>query len=182
MACMVTGHRKIVPSNLVGSPWPGQNPAVAIHHQAVKAAMAQFIADKHLRSGISSFISGMALGADQLFAETVIELQASGMPIHLVAAVPFMGQESNWPAKSQAKFQAILAKASDVTYVCDPGYAPWKMQTRNVWMVDNSTCTLAVWDGKQSGGTWNCLQYAMKQNNIIEVLNPMTLEFSVLKG
>jgi len=173
MAVCVTGHRNIVPANLTGSPWPDQNPVVLAHHRQVKGLMAHWIAEQNLRMGETEFISGMALGADQLFAETILELQNIGYPIHLIAAVPFEGQESRWTPNSQAHWKNLMSRASFVQYVCEPGYAAWKMQKRNEWMVNHSNRVLAVWNGAQKGGTWNCLSYAQKQGRQIMVLNPV---------
>jgi len=113
-----------------------------------------------------TFISGMAIGADQLFATSIIWLKEIGINCRLLAAVPFKGQEGKWPQKSRDKFTEILAKCDEVVYVSDPGYAAWKMQKRNVWMVDQvgkDGIVLAVWDGSQSGGTFNCVTYAIEQ-------------------
>lgn len=173
MAVCVTGHRKIVPANLAGSPWPDQNPVVLAHHRQVKSIMAHWIVEQNVRMGETEFISGMALGADQLFAETVLELQDIGFQIHLIAAVPFEGQESKWTASSQVHWRNLMARASFVQNVCEPGYAAWKMQKRNEWMVDHANRVLAVWDGARKGGTWNCISYAQKQGRQITVLNPV---------
>ncbi len=48
-------------------------------------------------------VSGMALGVDTLYALLGIELQ-----IPVIAAVPFIGQESRWPYKSQMLYREIL--------------------------------------------------------------------------
>lgn len=104
----------------------------------------------------TSVISGMALGWDTALALAALELK-----LPLVAAVPFHGQETAWPNISQIMYQDILKDASDVVYVCDKGYAPWKMQIRNEWMVDHCDVVLALWDGT-SGGTGNCIAYADK--------------------
>lgn len=101
-------------------------------------------------------ISGMALGWDMAWAFAALEL---GIAVH--AAIPFEGQETRWPSSSQQKWAHILKRCAKVTYVCDPGYAAWKMQVRNAWMVDNSTKVIALWDGS-SGGTGNCIRYATK--------------------
>lgn len=115
-------------------------------------------------------ISGMAIGADMLWAEAAVNLQ-----IPLIAAVPFVGQESKWPSVSQDRYKLLLAKAAEVVIVCEGGYASWKMQKRNEWMVDHSDVLLAVWDGS-SGGTGNCVAYARspaaKAGYIIDRINP----------
>lgn len=99
-------------------------------------------------------ISGMALGWDMAWAEAAIEI---GVPF--VAAIPFAGQESAWPALSQCRYNRILSYATNSVIVCDGAYAAWKMQKRNQWMVDNSQGLVALWDGT-AGGTANCVNYA----------------------
>jgi uncharacterized phage-like protein YoqJ len=101
-------------------------------------------------------VSGMALGWD-----TAIALAALELDLPLIAAVPFDGQERMWPAESQAQYRAILARAAEVVVVSSGGYAPWKMQTRNEWMVDCADKLLALWSGS-AGGTKNCVEYAKK--------------------
>lgn len=101
-------------------------------------------------------ISGMALGWDYALAASAFELD-----IPFIAAVPFEGQERMWPSESQANYRTLLKAAEQVVYVSSADYAPWKMQVRNQWMVDNCDSVLALWDGS-SGGTGNCVAYANK--------------------
>jgi uncharacterized phage-like protein YoqJ len=99
-------------------------------------------------------ISGMALGWDQAWADAAV---AEGIPF--IAAVPFEGQENIWPEESKARYRELLGKASSKIVVCPGGYAAWKMQRRNEWMVNICTKLVALWDGT-SGGTGNCIKYA----------------------
>lgn len=87
-----------------------------------------------------------------------------GIPI--TAAVPFAGQESQWPAASQKLYRDLLAKAARVEVVSSGGYAASKMQRRNEWMVDHCDRLLAVWDGTP-GGTANCIGYALAKRKPI---------------
>lgn len=109
----------------------------------------------------SSVISGMALGWDQAFAQAAINAN-----IPFVAAVPFSGQEGKWPSASQDTYKIILSKAQQVVIVSRGGYAAYKMQVRNCWLVDNSDAVLALWNGT-AGGTANCIAYAKSQNKRI---------------
>ena len=101
-------------------------------------------------------ISGMALGWDTAWAAAAVY---AGVPF--IAAVPFAGQESRWPGPSQARYHALLAKASEVVIVCPGGYSAQAMQRRNEWMVDRCDEVIALWDGS-AGGTGNCVRYARK--------------------
>lgn len=99
-------------------------------------------------------ISGMALGWDTALAYAALDLI-----VPLIAAVPFEGQERMWPEESQKHYRWLLKHADQVVHVSAPGYANWKMQRRNEWMVDHSHEVLALWNGT-SGGTANCIRYA----------------------
>lgn len=116
--------------------------------------------DSLIRLNPSHVISGMALGWDQALAEAALNLQ---LPV--IAAVPFKDQERMWPASSQNKYHRILDRCT-VQEVCPPGFAAWKMQRRNQWMVDNCDVLLALWNGS-TGGTDNCIQYALEKERTI---------------
>lgn len=103
-------------------------------------------------------ISGMALGWDQAVAIAAIKLE-----IPLVAAVPFQGQESQWPTQSKQLYQKILGRAAHVEIVSSGGYPAQAMQARNEWIVDNSNQLLALCDPARPGETQNCLVYAYRK-------------------
>lgn len=136
---------------------------------------------------LSHVISGMAIGWDMALAEA-----AKDLGIQLIAAIPFVGQEKRWPKATQERYQRILEEPypmrdhalawqpgnpalkeplrhTAVMIICDGGYAPWKMQRRNEWMVDNCHQVFALWNGSD-GGTANCVKYATKFNRPIENL------------
>ena len=123
-------------------------------------------------------ISGMALGTDTIFALAALEASLLGYNVNLVAAIPFEGQELRWPENSIKLYNHILKHASEIVYVCDKGYKPYKMQKRNEYMVNLLTSDndflIAVWDGTP-GGTANCIGYAKKLNKRIIYINPNSL-------
>jgi uncharacterized phage-like protein YoqJ len=99
-------------------------------------------------------VSGVAQGWDMALAAAAISM---GFPLQ--AAVPFEGQESRWPEDTQARYRAILERATDVVIVSPGGYKPSKFQARDEWMVEACDELFAVWDGSASG-TKNTLDYA----------------------
>ena len=109
-------------------------------------------------------ISGMALGWDQAWCDAGLR---EGVPVH--AAVPFEGQESQWPHLSQVNFRQLLSECKSVTIVCPGGYSPEKMQIRNKWMVDRCHKLCALFDGTY-GGTGNCVNYALQIGRPIDNL------------
>jgi uncharacterized phage-like protein YoqJ len=134
----------------------GHRPNKLLGYTAKAYFDAADFAYKHLPEGTSRIISGGALGWDQALA--LAALQAS---IPLVMALPFPNFESRWPRESQHNLHQLIDKSADIVFVCDGGYAPWKMQKRNEWMVDKADSVLALWNGTD-GGTANCVRYAEK--------------------
>ena len=107
-------------------------------------------------------ISGMALGVDQWAAQICVD-----MNIPFIAAVPFDGQDTVWPAESKKVYQSLLDKAERIVVVTPGKYDAWKMQKRNEWMVDNCNVLIAVWNGGSIGGTANCVAYATSEGKTI---------------
>lgn len=99
------------------------------------------------------------------------------MAIPFVAAVPFERQDSAWPRESQETYQRLLFMAYRVFVISSGRYAPWKMQKRNEWIVDNSEVMLACWDGSESG-TANCVHYAERRQKPIVWIDPRTMEMT----
>lgn len=155
MIISITGHR---PNKLGGY-------KDCSTHAAVKTLISMVFD----RLQPTKVISGMALGVDQWAAEIAVSLK-----IPFVAAVPFKGQESQWPEDSQAHYRELLTQAAEISYISEPGYSPLKMFKRNEWMVDHSDAVLAVWDGTP-GGTAGCVKYAQTKNKKIIEINPKGL-------
>jgi uncharacterized phage-like protein YoqJ len=118
-------------------------------------------------------ISGVALGWDQALATACTELS-----IPWDAYVPFVGQQLRWPHDSQARYHTLIQSARRTVVVSTGGYAAWKLQRRNEAMVDDATSVLALYDGMQQGGTYNCVQYAEKKKRQIINLWDRWLELS----
>lgn len=130
-----------------------------------------------VQCGYDTFISGMALGFDQVVAEEVIRLRhrMPDLGIKLVAAVPFVGQEGRWPFESRVRYTQLLLQADDVVTVSPGGFANWKMGVRNQFIVDNSALMVALWNGVEAGGTYNCVRYARQVGREVVVLSPAEL-------
>jgi uncharacterized phage-like protein YoqJ len=158
MILAFTGHRPDkLPDKKTGYKIP--NPTYLYIYCEISKALKKFEPEK--------VISGMALGVDQVGA-----MVAHRLGIPFIAAIPFEGQEKMWPEKSQRTYQALLNKASEVVIVSPGGYAANKMQIRNEWMVNHCDLLIGVWNGDQSGGTYNCLEYAKSVGKEIYCINP----------
>lgn len=115
-------------------------------------------------------ISGMALGVDTMWAMVGMSLL-----IPVIAAIPDMAQADRWPPTSQSKYYRILDKCHEVVNVSKSSVFKMEhLQQRNIWMVDNCDLLVAVYNGDQSGGTYNCIQYAKQKigESRIITINP----------
>lgn len=112
---------------------------------------------------VKEMITGMALGWDQAVAQACVDLD-----IPYIAAVPFAGQDSLWPRDSRARYDRLIAWASNVEIVTERYEMPVAraLQVRNEWMVDRCQIVLALWNGT-FGGTHNCIKYAKKHHRPI---------------
>ncbi len=154
MKIAITGHR---PSKL-GNDYDLVSPLI----KKIKAKLQDIIDELHP----DYMISGMALGIDTLWALLAIEND-----IKLICAIPFVGQENVWAKKSKELYYDVLKKARYSEVVSRGGYSPMKLQIRNEWMVNSCDVLIAVWDGS-TGGTFNCITYARKQNKTILYIDP----------
>lgn len=111
--------------------------------------------------GFATFISGMAWGVDIWAAEIVLRLKAEGLPIHLIAAVPYDGFEKSWDEDWKRRYHAVLSAADYVKYIC-AHYSRGCYQIRNQWMVDRSARLIAAYTG-EAGGTKNTVDYASRK-------------------
>ena len=94
-----------------------------------------------------------------MFAALVAQLKQKNRSLTLEAAIPY---ENRLKSKDQA-LQDLLAVCDTVTVVC-LRYHPGCFFTRNRYMVDNSSRVLAVYDGRETGGTFYTIGYAQKHN------------------
>lgn len=143
----------------------------------LKAFIVRFIEAK----GITTFISGMALGIDMWSAQIILSLKKDYPNIKLVCAIPCKEQYKKWGKDDIEIYHEILSKADYVYYVSEEPYTAWCMTNRDKWMVDNSIYIIAVWNGEQDGGTWKTVKYAEKRQRIIWQMHPKTLEINLLK-
>ena len=129
-----------------------------------------------LKEKATAGVTGMALGTDQVFAMSVLELKEQGYDIKLVTMLPFKEYSCKWPMESQILFKNILDKADKINYVYSSlpnvGHS---LQKRNEALVDVASKLVCVWDGSPSG-TKNCIEYADSKGVGLIPINPKTIE------
>jgi hypothetical protein len=122
--------------------------------------------DAHALTGISC----LAPGADQLFAETVLELGGG-----LEVVLPARRYRDILPSAASEAFDALLGRA------CRVGCLPFERATPRAYraagraVVEGSDVLLAVWDGQPPrgvGGTAEVVAYARDLSIPVEVVWP----------
>lgn len=164
MRTCFTGHRKINDSyNIFSKEW--EKVAISLNGEI----------ENLISKGCVEFISGAALGTDTLAFLAVQSLKPKYPNIKNKLAIPFKGHDEMWMKENRELLKRMIELADEVIIVSDikeyfRAYNVAQLQKRNEYMVDNSDVVIAVWDGRPSGGTTNCLNYANKVNRkIIEI-------------
>lgn len=127
-------------------------------------------------NGFDTFITGGALGTDQIAARAVLYVRSIPQYSHirLIIAKPFPSQASAWPKHAQYNFNELCEMADEVVIVSDDPYTREKMQVRNEWMGDKGAASCAVYNGG-GGGTGNYVKYVRSKHKPILIINPYTL-------
>lgn len=111
--------------------------------------------------GVSDFISGGALGFDQIAASLIIAKKEMGKDIRLIFALPCTNQDAAWNEKQRTLYQNLLSEADEIIYVTEK-YNPFCMKRRNRYMVDHSNvCICALL--REKSGTGQTVAYARKK-------------------
>jgi uncharacterized phage-like protein YoqJ len=148
-SCCVTGHRDI-PTDQA---------------EYVKHELRQTILTA-INDGFTHFISGFAECADLFFADIVVELKADNPGITLEAAIPY---RKRLDAKDK-EFQRLIKLCDKVTVVTEK-YSPNCYMTRNLYLLNNSERVIAVYDGREKGGTAFTVRQAKTKDKEIFVVD-----------
>jgi len=138
--CCITGHRDI--------------PQKEINH--IKTELRCEI-EKAVSDGFTRFMSGFADGVDQFFAEIVLDLKKANPALELVAVIPYQKRLDNLMGKG--KTYEMLKACADVVIIRDE-YQPSVYSHRNRYMVEHSERVIAVYDGREKGGTVRTIRFA----------------------
>ncbi|MDD6312719.1 MAG: SLOG family protein [Firmicutes bacterium] len=155
--CAFTGHRYLcrIPKT---------------KYQYLLNAVKHNIYELYISCGVRTFLTGMALGADMLCAQAVLDMRRSYPDIKLVCVLPCLNQTQLWNDADRAKYRRIINCASKVICLSD-SYYDGCMQARNKYMVSHADMLLAVYDGR-CGGTQNTYRCAKRSRKAIIRINP----------
>lgn len=146
-------------------------------HQTIPEAAREFLLDSLRREIDRASLSGplwgvtsLAVGADQMFAELV--LQARGK-LHVI--VPSTRYETTFRTEGLTRYRRLIAAAEEVEHLKfnEPTEEAFFAAGRRV--VDLSDMLLAVWDGKPSrglGGTADIVNYAQSSGRKVTIVWP----------
>lgn len=166
-SCCCTGHRP--------KGFPYQYGVDIQKHNAYMQALSQKIVLAITEYAITNFVSGMAIGVDLDFAETVLELRNKYHLIQLECAIPCPNQTLKWNDTDKKRYESILKRADKISLISER-YTPECMLKRNRYMVDKSELVIAVFNGIKKGGTWYTINYAKDTNTAIELIDLCSLK------
>ena len=137
--CCVTGHRDLPQKEI----------------NRVKAAVRKEI-ERAIADGFTCFMSGFAEGVDQYFAEIVLEMRRLNPALELVAVIPYQKRLDNlWKKK---RTYEMLETCADIIVIREE-YQPSVYSHRNRYMVEHSDRVIAVYDGREKGGTVGTIRF-----------------------
>lgn len=117
--------------------------------------------DNCIAQGITTFISGGALGFDQLAAVAIAEKKKKCPSLRLILALPCKNQDARWTSAQRTTYEYLLSFADQIIYISE-AYDRGCMKRRNYFMVDHSShCICALLHGKS--GTEQTVNYAKEK-------------------
>lgn len=148
--CCFTGHRKICAEHMVRLP------------EVLDRAL-----DILIRSGVTTFRTGGAIGFDTLAALMVLEKKEKHPHISLELCLPCRDQSQKWDDESREAYNYILERADKVTCLHEK-YVRGCMHERNRYMVEGSHFCLGYSLSDKSGSAYT-LKYAKEKG--LKVIN-----------
>ncbi len=147
-ACCVTGHRDLPPEKF------------AFVEKELRREIQEAIDE-----GFRTFISGFAAGVDSIFTKLVIEFRETYSDIFLEAALPYPGFRQR-----DREYKELIEKINGIN-VCSQKYSSTCFLVRNRYMISMSERVIAVYDGREKGGTVSTMRYAGSQGVEIRMID-----------
>lgn len=119
--------------------------------------------------------SGMALGADTVWAIAIVKAQSiyGKDRVKFHAEIPSRDQYHKWGKADQERWKYLIYVAQEVTdYFDQRKHYVQILDSRNVGMIDKCDVLIAVWDGKPFGGTYKAIKYAESKGKQLINLEP----------
>lgn len=121
----------------------------------------RFIADGLVEYyGAERFLTGLALGADTIWAELAISYG-----IEYDAYIPFEGQEERWSQADKKRYRDLRSSANSEK-VFGRQFSNRLYHARNDALIRDSDLLVAVWrPSVQKGGTFSTVQKSLRKNH-----------------
>ena len=161
---MLTGHRRLT----------------AADQDWVAGELATVVGKLVVGHATDTAISGLALGADTIWAEVALEAE-----LELTAAIPYPSQccdptapkHQTWTSEQQINWALLVSQSSKVLMVSDRDPTDYRervkmLHARNDAMLKIADVCVAVWDeGNLRSGTSSCLRKAVSAGMPVILLN-----------
>ncbi|MDO4540667.1 MAG: SLOG family protein [Syntrophomonadaceae bacterium] len=151
--CCFTGHRKLPKEKI-------EQIVISLNREV----------ERLIGEGVTTFISGGALGFDQVAASLIVAKKHAGRDIRVVFALPGRNHDDRWSAEQKQLYRNLLAEADEIIYVSEK-YANSGIKKRNRYMVDGSAYCICARSYPVSG-TDQMLKYARQKGlriiNVVE--------------
>lgn len=148
--CCVTGHRKLPKSKI-------ESIVKRLDHEI----------ENLIDQGVRDFISGGALGFDQIAASMIVAKKEMGRDVRLIFALPCRKQGECWSDGQTMLYRSLLTEADEVIYVSED-YFDGCMEKRNRYIVERSRYCICGLMYSRSG-TGQTVRFANEQG--LRVIN-----------
>ncbi|MEG1473206.1 MAG: SLOG family protein [Christensenella sp.] len=139
--CCFTGHRKLPQDKI----------------EQILIRLNQEV-DNLISQGVTDFISGGAIGFDQIAASLIVAKKEMGNDIRLIFALPCRNQDMLWSTEQKRLYRGLLDEADEIIYVSEE-YTNDCMKKRNQYMVEMSAYCICA-QIYETGGTAQTVRYA----------------------
>lgn len=145
-------------------------------HQNIPVEAIEYVKE-HLRSELQKYNAGalvgvcsLADGADQLFAQLVLDVGGS-----LNVVVPSSGYETTFDAQGLHRYHQLLSRASKTDTLKWPKPSEDAFLAAGHRVAERSDVLIAVWDGEKAqgkGGTADIVRYAQDHGKRTVIIWP----------
>lgn len=128
-----------------------------------------------IENGVTTFLTGMALGADIWGAEIVLACKKRYSGLRLIAVIPCETQANRWSVEQRERYFNILSECDETVYI-SRHYTKDCMFRRNRWLIDHANFVLAIFNGSPKGGTAYTVSYAYAKKRAVIIIDPNTFD------
>lgn len=114
----------------------------------------------------------MAIGFDLAAADIALSLRNDLKGIRIIAVIPFEGMQLRFNDLQRKLFERIKVQADEVITLA-PRYSVEVYAVRNNFLVDNSSATIAYFDGSKGGTAYTVRRTTKQLHRLINLfINP----------